>query len=277
MTDFHRRIGRPRMELQRFATLPDHGQTRLPVRTGREPDGDRGTCVELARQRPVKPDTRRLVTFERIEQCGGSTPPSRQAREPHADVFPVAFYGARFSIPGWGCVLCLGSIRAPETTMSKRLFRVYRAAGLALAAAALVACSTASAVKPVPLSQLSNDDQIFVQLREAARNNDPARAAQLAAMIPDYPAPWLSGVLPAQAATVRFERASASRCAGRAGAVVPAEVRRPGDRRPAAQRLPGGARRASRLEQLRPAICALRAERRYAGQVLRARIARGAW
>ena len=73
--------------------------------------------------------------------------------------------------------------------MSKRLFRVYRAVGLALAAAALVACSTASAVKPVPVSQLSNDDQIFVQLREAARNNDVARAAQLAAMIPDYPAP----------------------------------------------------------------------------------------
>jgi soluble lytic murein transglycosylase len=73
--------------------------------------------------------------------------------------------------------------------MSKRLIRVYRAVGLALAAAALVACSTASAVKPVPLSQLSNDDQTFVQLREAARNNDPARAAQLAATIPDYPAP----------------------------------------------------------------------------------------
>jgi soluble lytic murein transglycosylase len=73
--------------------------------------------------------------------------------------------------------------------MSKSLFRVYRAVGLALAAAALVACSTASAGKPVPLSQLSNDDQIFVQLREAARNNDAARAAQLAAMIPDYPAP----------------------------------------------------------------------------------------
>ncbi|HEY3599474.1 MAG TPA: transglycosylase SLT domain-containing protein [Paraburkholderia sp.] len=73
--------------------------------------------------------------------------------------------------------------------MSIRLFRVYRAAGLALAAAALVACSTASAVRPVPLSQLTNDDQIFVQLREAARNNDPGRAAQLAAMIPGYPAP----------------------------------------------------------------------------------------
>ncbi|MGF6844512.1 soluble lytic murein transglycosylase [Paraburkholderia youngii] len=86
-------------------------------------------------------------------------------------------------------MLCLGPIRAPETTMSKRLFRVYRAAGIALAAAALVACSTASAVKPLPISQLTNDDQIFVQLREAARTNDAARAAQLASMIPDYPAP----------------------------------------------------------------------------------------
>ncbi|HEY4351280.1 MAG TPA: transglycosylase SLT domain-containing protein [Paraburkholderia sp.] len=73
--------------------------------------------------------------------------------------------------------------------MSTRLFRVYRAVGLALAATALVACSTASAVKPIPLSQLTNDDQVFVQLREAARNNDPVRSAQLAAMIPDYPAP----------------------------------------------------------------------------------------
>jgi soluble lytic murein transglycosylase len=76
--------------------------------------------------------------------------------------------------------------------MSKRLVRVYRAAGFALAAAALVACSTASAVRPVALSAdapLSPDDQTFIQLREAARNNDPARAAQLAAMIPDYPAP----------------------------------------------------------------------------------------
>jgi soluble lytic murein transglycosylase len=60
---------------------------------------------------------------------------------------------------------------------------------MALAAAALVACSTASAVKPLPLSQLTNDDQIFVQLREAARSNDAARAAQLASMIPNYPAP----------------------------------------------------------------------------------------
>ncbi|WP_118181957.1 lytic transglycosylase domain-containing protein [Paraburkholderia phosphatilytica] len=76
--------------------------------------------------------------------------------------------------------------------MSKRLFRVYRAVGLALAVVSLVACSTASAVRPIPVSQassISNDDQTFIELREAARNNDPARAAQLAAMIPDYPAP----------------------------------------------------------------------------------------
>ena len=73
--------------------------------------------------------------------------------------------------------------------MSKRLFRVYRAAGSALAAAALVACGTASAVRPVAFTELTPDDQTFIQLREAARNNDAPRAAQLASMIPDYPAP----------------------------------------------------------------------------------------
>ncbi len=73
--------------------------------------------------------------------------------------------------------------------MSKRLFRVYLAAGSALAAAALVACGTASAVRPVAFTQLTPDDQTFIQLREAARNNDAPRAAQLASMIPDYPAP----------------------------------------------------------------------------------------
>jgi soluble lytic murein transglycosylase len=75
--------------------------------------------------------------------------------------------------------------------MSKRFARVYRAAALALAAVALVACGTASAgrhAKPVAAAA-PTDDQIFVRLREAARNNDAARAAQLAAMIPNYPAP----------------------------------------------------------------------------------------
>ncbi|PLZ00699.1 lytic transglycosylase [Burkholderia sp. WAC0059] len=75
--------------------------------------------------------------------------------------------------------------------MFTRLVRVYRAAGLALAAAALVACSTADAVRPTDYSQaatLTPDDQTFIQLREAARDNDAARAAQLAATIPDYPA-----------------------------------------------------------------------------------------
>jgi soluble lytic murein transglycosylase len=72
--------------------------------------------------------------------------------------------------------------------MSKRLVRVYRALACALAAAALVACGTASAQRPVSPSSISGDDQIFVQLREAARANDAARAAQLAALIPNYPA-----------------------------------------------------------------------------------------
>jgi soluble lytic murein transglycosylase len=53
----------------------------------------------------------------------------------------------------------------------------------------LVACGTASAVRPASVSPVSSDDQIFVQLREAARKNDPDRAAQLASMIPNYPAP----------------------------------------------------------------------------------------
>ncbi|AJC20704.1 lytic transglycosylase domain-containing protein [Pandoraea pulmonicola] len=86
--------------------------------------------------------------------------------------------------------------------MSERLTRVYRAAALALSAAALVACSTtqatgrpkapAAATRPAPsadvLSQRSPDD-IFVQLREAARTNDAARATALAAMLTDYDVP----------------------------------------------------------------------------------------
>ncbi|WP_116139716.1 lytic transglycosylase domain-containing protein [Trinickia diaoshuihuensis] len=73
--------------------------------------------------------------------------------------------------------------------MSKRFARVYRAAACALAAAALVACGTASAGRHARPSAAPTDDQIFVRLRQAALGNDPARAAQLAAMIPNYPAP----------------------------------------------------------------------------------------
>ncbi|MGC7404766.1 transglycosylase SLT domain-containing protein [Pandoraea pneumonica] len=89
--------------------------------------------------------------------------------------------------------------------MSERLTRVYRAAALALSAAALVACSTTQATgrpKAQPaasrsaptatsadaLSQRSPDD-IFVQLREAARTNDAPRATALAAMLSDYDVP----------------------------------------------------------------------------------------
>ncbi|VVE86599.1 lytic transglycosylase domain-containing protein [Pandoraea bronchicola] len=86
--------------------------------------------------------------------------------------------------------------------MSERLTRVYRAAALALTAAALVACSTTqatgrpkaqsaasrSATSADALSQRSPDD-IFVQLREAARANDAPRATALAAMLTDYDVP----------------------------------------------------------------------------------------
>ncbi|RKP49374.1 lytic transglycosylase domain-containing protein [Trinickia fusca] len=73
--------------------------------------------------------------------------------------------------------------------MSKRLVRVYRAVAWALAAAALVSGGSACAGRRPASSAPLSDDQIFVQLREAARNNDAPRAAQLAGMIPDYPAP----------------------------------------------------------------------------------------
>ena len=73
--------------------------------------------------------------------------------------------------------------------MSKRLKRVYLAAATALAAITLIGCSTASAVRPSADYSLSPEDRIFIQLREAARNNDAGRAMQLAAQIPNYPAP----------------------------------------------------------------------------------------
>ena len=73
--------------------------------------------------------------------------------------------------------------------MSKRLKRVYLAAATALAAITLIGCSTASAVRPSADYSLSPEDRIFIQLREAARNNDAGRAVQLAAQIPNYPAP----------------------------------------------------------------------------------------
>ncbi|WP_213768190.1 lytic transglycosylase domain-containing protein [Caballeronia sp. dw_19] len=74
--------------------------------------------------------------------------------------------------------------------MSKRLKRVYLAAATALAAITLIGCGTASAVRPTAADySLSPDDRTFIQLREAARSNDAGRAMQLAAQIPNYPAP----------------------------------------------------------------------------------------
>ena len=69
--------------------------------------------------------------------------------------------------------------------MSKSLNRVYRAAVAVLAAFSVVACTTAGAARPP--AQTNDPDQIFIRLRAAARDNDAALAAQLAAQIPDYP------------------------------------------------------------------------------------------
>jgi soluble lytic murein transglycosylase len=71
--------------------------------------------------------------------------------------------------------------------MSNNLLRVYRAVAMTLSAAALVAGSAACAAPPD--DTISGDDETFIQLREAARRNDAAKAAQLAATIPNYPVP----------------------------------------------------------------------------------------
>ncbi|CAB3787697.1 lytic transglycosylase domain-containing protein [Paraburkholderia caffeinilytica] len=73
--------------------------------------------------------------------------------------------------------------------MSTRLHRVSRAVGFALAAATFVISGTVLAGHPTRFSSFSADDQIFIKLHDAARDNDPARAAQLASLIPNYPAP----------------------------------------------------------------------------------------
>ncbi|MEX3633441.1 transglycosylase SLT domain-containing protein [Paraburkholderia sp. BR14320] len=73
--------------------------------------------------------------------------------------------------------------------MSTRRHRASRAIGFALAAATFVVSGTAVARHPTRLSSLSADDQIFIKLRDAARDNDPERAAQLASLIRNYPAP----------------------------------------------------------------------------------------
>jgi len=85
----------------------------------------------------------------------------------------------------------------------KNFVRVYRAARFVLAAALVIggaggaSCllgTTMADARSVPAvasasAGLSSDDRIFLQLREAARQNDAEGAAQLAAQIPDYPAP----------------------------------------------------------------------------------------
>ncbi|KAF1024805.1 MAG: Soluble lytic murein transglycosylase [Burkholderia plantarii] len=59
---------------------------------------------------------------------------------------------------------------------------------MTLTATALAVGAAACAAQSVD-EVSSRDDQTFIQLREAARSNNAARAAQLASMIPNYPAP----------------------------------------------------------------------------------------
>ncbi|MEJ0004765.1 MAG: transglycosylase SLT domain-containing protein [Pararobbsia sp.] len=72
--------------------------------------------------------------------------------------------------------------------MSKSLVRVYRAVAAVIAGAVLVACSNAAPLRQ-SAAGLSPDDQTFIALRDAARQNDEAQAASLAARLPNYPVP----------------------------------------------------------------------------------------
>lgn len=75
----------------------------------------------------------------------------------------------------------------PQKLSPKPMIRVYRAIAASLVLGLLAACSTPGTVQAQTAP--TNADQVFMALREAARKNDAAGAAQLAAQIPDYPAP----------------------------------------------------------------------------------------
>ena len=86
-------------------------------------------------------------------------------------------------------MLCCAPLKCLVSMMSKSLIRVYRAVAALLAGTALVACSSASPIRPMSAAGLSPDDQAFLQLRDAARQNDVGQAASLAASLPNYPIP----------------------------------------------------------------------------------------
>lgn len=78
--------------------------------------------------------------------------------------------------------------------MSKRLTRVYRVVAAFLTAASLVACTTTGAASHFRHARLERHtaipqtpDEIFVALRNAALDNDVARATELAEHLHDYP------------------------------------------------------------------------------------------
>ncbi|KKB64567.1 lytic transglycosylase [Robbsia andropogonis] len=74
--------------------------------------------------------------------------------------------------------------------MAEIMVRVYRAMAAGLVAVVLAACSSPGAVRAQSATMTPDvADRIFLQLRDAARRNDAAAAAQLSAQIPDYPVP----------------------------------------------------------------------------------------
>jgi len=68
------------------------------------------------------------------------------------------------------------------------MVRVYRVVAASMVAIALAACSTPGVVQAQQTSA-TDADRVFLALRDAARKNDAGTAAQLAAQIPNYPAP----------------------------------------------------------------------------------------
>ena len=277
----HRRARLPRMKFQRRPrsqprpAMPPrariqrqpHSQHIARIELARPP-ANRSRCMTLRNSASMLPSTSR----QRFSACALIGPKAAAPRGLQAGSTQRAFWFA-----AEGCVLCLASIRAPEITMSKSLYRVYLAAGLALAAA--VTSSRAAPpppVKPVRLFATLERRPIFIQLREAARTNDAARAAQLAAHIPNYPAPGYVDYFHLKPQL--FDSQGHARVDAPDAPVLAflQKLRRPGHRRPSAQRLSGRCSAHVTTGAISSAILALRAERRHASEMLRARIARGA-
>jgi soluble lytic murein transglycosylase len=104
---------------------------------------------------------------------------------------------------------------------------------------------------PRPLRTHPREDDSFLLLREAARQDDAAKAAELAARLPNYAIPsYVDYYRLKPRLKERFERGNPR---------FPQALRRQRHRRPPAQRLAARAGRASATGHLRPRAAAVRA------------------